>query len=406
MISQPGIFHGIFCSLILSLTIPAAGVDKLNESKSFVKQRLTDRYYSEGATFGDLNRDGNGDVISGPYWYEGPAFKSKHEIYPPKDYPNDKGYVDNNFFSFVYDFDRDGWDDVFVIGFPGTPSYWFRNPKADTGHWKRFEAFPNVDNESPGFRDINGDGRPDLYCMFQGRLGYAVFNPDHPTHLWKFHFVSKKHSWSRFAHGLGYGDIDGDGRIDLLTASGWWRQPEDLKGDPIWEENLFPFSKRGGGAQMYAYDVDGDGDSDVITSLSAHQYGLSWYENIKEGNHITFREHRIMDQKPEDNSHGLVFSQLHAVDLVDVDGDGLKDILTGKCYWAHNGRDPGARDPAVLYYFQLNRENGIIRFIPQQIDDDSGCGRQITAGDINGDGRTDLVVGNKKGAFVFLQSGE
>ena len=156
---------------------------------------------------------------------------------------------------------------------------------------------------------------------------------------------------------------------------------------------------------MYAFDVDGDGDNDVITAMNAHGYGLSWHEQIKINNSITFKEHKIMTNSKKDNKYGVSFSQLHALECSDIDGDGIMDIVTGKCYYAHNGHDPGSEDPAVLYWFKTKRNtNGTVEFVPYLIDDNSGVGRQINAGDLNNDGKIDIVVGNKKGVFAFIQN--
>jgi hypothetical protein len=158
---------------------------------------------------------------------------------------------------------------------------------------------------------------------------------------------------------------------------------------------------------MYTYDVNGDGWPDVITSIAAHGYGLGWYEQLKERNDAgtpKFKAHVFMNKEPSENRYGVSFSQLHAVELVDMDGDGLKDIISGKCFWAHGPTgDPEPGAPAVLYWFKLVRDsNGVVDWVPHLIDDDSGIGRQIGVADANNDGQLDLIIGNKKGTFVFL----
>ena len=93
---------------------------------------------------------------------------------------------------------------------------------------------------------------------------------------------------------------------------------------------------------MYAYDFDGDGDNDILTTLAAHGYGLAWYEQVKtDTDEITFNEHIIMNREPDENRYGLKITQMHAIDLADFDGDGIKDILTGKRFWAHGAHGDG-----------------------------------------------------------------
>jgi len=162
-----------------------------------------------------------------------------------------------------------------------------------------------------------------------------------------------------------------------------------------------------GGAEMYAYDVNGDGLKDIITSLHAHAWGLSWFEQTRDSQgKITFKEHAILakEEKGAVNRFRVQFSQLHALALVDMDADGLLDLVTGKTWLAHDYGDPGLDQPAVLYWFKLTRKEGKAEFVPHLIDSDSGIGRRIITMDLNKDGRIDIVIGNKKGLFVFTQT--
>lgn len=390
----------------------------------FEKQELSNEFWSEGASFGDINKDGKQDVVAGPFWYEGPSFKQRHAFMPDdkvstskKDgkevtFRGFKGALGSeneysaNFFSFTYDFNKDGWTDILILGFPGENSWWFENPGKDLskgGHWKRHVALEVTDNESPHFTDITGDGKPEIVCSSKGFYGYAEFDPKNPTALFTWHSISPNNNYHKYTHGMGVGDVNGDGRKDLLEKNGWWEQPASRAGDPVWKFHPFTFGT--GGAQMYAYDVNGDGLNDVITSLAGHGYGLAWFEQYREGSEIKFRDHTFMNKEPSENRYGVKFSQLHAIDLVDMNGDGLKDIVTGKRFWAHGpAGDPEPNAAPVLYWFQLVRgKDGSVDWVPHLIDDNSGTGTEVKAVDYNNDKLPDVLVGNKHGVYVFTQ---
>jgi hypothetical protein len=367
----------------------------------FKKIVLSDKFVAEGAYYGDFNRDGKLDVVAGPYWYEGPDFQKRHEIRPPKTF-DPKAYSDN-FLTFVGDFNGDGWPDVLYIGFPGGDAYWYENPAGKEGHWKRHLAARNVGNESPAWADINGDGRPELIYNIDGYMGYATYDPAKPDEPWPFHAITPKGKYGQFTHGIGVGDIAGHGRMDIVEATGWWEQPADAKPGQTWTKHPFHFADQA--AQMLVYDVDGDGLADVITAWNCHQYGLVWYKQIRDAKgEITWQQHVILPPKPDLHSPALRFSQPHAMDLVDINGDGLKDFVTGKRFWAHGPKgDAEPSAPAVLYWFELRRDpQRGAEFIPHLIDDNSGVGTQVTAVDLNGDGIPDVIVSNKKGTFLFL----
>lgn len=388
---------------------------------TFVKSQLLENFWGEGAHAADFNRDGNIDIAYGPYWFAGPSFTSRQEYRPAtttfvRKLPNgstekvagfegglgvNNAYSDS-FFIFTYDFNRDGWPDIMQYGFPGKEAAWYENPKGAAGPWKCHVVANVVDNESPGFEDVTGDGKPEITCCSGGYIGYFQADWKNPEAPWTFHQITPKGDYQRFTHGLGVGDVNGDGKMDFLEKDGWWQQPKKLSTDSVWERHRFKFGN--GGAQMFAYDVNADGLNDVITSLEAHGYGVAWFEQVRTNGQITFRQHLILGREAAQNPYGVTFSQPHAVALVDMDGDGVKDVITGKRFWAHGAHgdaDPNA--PAVLYWFKLVRDkkSGTVDFIPNLVDNDSGIGTQVVATRVANKKFPDLIVGNKKGLFHF-----
>jgi len=367
---------------------------------SFERIPLTGTYFSEGANAGDIDGDGKADAVYGPFWYAGPGFTKATEIYPPKP-QNTEGYADN-FFNWVYDFNGDGAPDVLTVGFPGKPAFVYENPKGKPGHWTSHQVFDSVSNESPQFVNLVGDEQPELVCTNAGRFGFATFDKSRPFEQWTFHSISEQKAPFPFGHGLGVGDVSGDGRMDILTATGWFEQPEAAALTAAWPFHPQKFTNAYGGAEMHAYDVDGDGDNDVITSLAAHDYGLAWYEQVTVDGRRDFQMRTIVGKTPEENPYGLVFTEPHSVALVDLDGDGLKDIMTGKTYWSHHKKSPMWDAGAVVYWFRLERSAEGVNWVPQLADAEAGIGRQVSVHDLNGDQLPDIVLGGMKGAHVLI----
>jgi hypothetical protein len=393
----------ITCGLLLSLGGCITFAGETNHVLRFEKQVLTDKYYCDGINAGDFNRDGQMDIVAGPFWYQGPEFKTLHEFYPAVPHEPAKSPT-NSMFSYVHDFNQDGWDDILVLGRVHMhPACWYENPKGGRGHWQKRYAFERIQGETPPFADLNQDGKPEIICHWENRWGWVAPDWTCPAEPWSFHPITEPGQYKQFYHGTGVGDINGDGRSDLILNDGWWEQPAAGAKGQIWSGHRFRFARKGG-AQMYAYDVDGDGDNDVITALDSHGWGLGWFEQVRQNGRIRFVEHTIMGDRASEKTCGAAFSQPHALDIADMDGDGLTDVVVGKRRWAHGPEgdiEPNA-DP-VIYWFQLvRRPEGEVTFRPHRIDAASGVGVQIQATDVTGDGAPDVLAASKLGSFLFI----
>lgn len=363
------------------------GYSQAVEKGKFKKTVLTRDFISEGVAVADLNKDGLTDIIAGYYWFEAPVWE-KHQLAPSKSFDPYKEYSES-FLNLGMDVNLDGWDDVVIIDFPGKAGFWFENPKGKNKKWKKHMIADSmgISNESPGFVDIDGDGRLDILCG----------DVDKKQIVWlQAPLVEGETNWTRFSlseenvpgtnnfsHGIGYGDLNKDGIKDVVINEGWFEGKKD-KNSGNWklhETNLGePCS------HMQVFDVNGDGLEDVV-SASAHKLGIWWHEQSTDG---TFKTHLMSETT----------AQTHSSIMVDLNGDGLKDYITGKRYLAHNGRDEGDADIPFLLWFEFTP--GSAPYYKEHVlDDDSGAGLNIVAQDITNDGKPDIVVANKNGVFLF-----
>ena len=378
-------------------------------------QRLAidSEFRAEGVAAADFNKDGKTDIAVGDYWYAAPDWK-QHKIRQPlaqSGQPTDKydgstGYS-NNFAMWAWDVDQDGWQDLIVIGYPGDPFYWYENPKGAEGPWKAHVIWHSACNETPLFTDLTGDGRPELILGSQPerQMGFVELpTPEKCRDKWVFTPISEagepnENGTFKYYHGLGVGDMNLDGRTDVIIPHGWWEAPEDRKAG-LWEFHPQPLAQTADGkplqaSNIFVIDLDLDGDQDVFMG-NPHAFGVWWFENPGKDSKEPFRYHLIDDS----------FSQTHAMDLVKLAGSDNPTVVTGKRYFAHGGRDPGGKDPVIMVTYEIVRAKGEPpKFVRQEITagKDTGVGTQFQMVDFDGDGALDVVLSNKKGVNVLLQ---
>jgi VCBS repeat protein len=334
--------------------------------------------HAEGIAVIDMNGDGRPDLVSGAYWYENPGPDGgewKRQQYRTVEIT---GEFVSDCGEWAVDVNHDGALDLVTVGWQSDGLWWYENPKKTGVLWQRHLIAHTVKTEGGWMADLNGDGTPELALGHYGHSGviWVDFSGSEPK-------VHKAGGTEQDGHGIGIADIDGDGKNDLLTPFGWFKNIDanqdkwEWRGEWKLGESGFP---------IIGYDVNHDGKTDVIYGRG-HSYGLYWLEQTANGE---WRKH-IIDES---------FSQVHVLKLVDIDGDGQMELLAGKRYRGHNGNDPGSYDPLVIYYYKIDHAGNFTR-MPISVNGTAAGGTQFVTEDLDGDGDVDVAVAGKTGVHLL-----
>ncbi len=329
----------------------------------------------------DVNKDGTLDIVSGGFWYEGPDWK-QHDV---RDVEVINGRPDG-YSHLEVDVNRDGWTDLVHVNFRSSSIYWLEHPGADLGEWTKHMVAEPGHMETGRLYDVDNDGQYDVIPNGWEFAAWYEFLEEEP---------GVNPEWARYdihpegkGHGCGFGDLNNDGRGDFVGIHGWAEAPENPReGDWVWHPD---FELGRTSIPIVVDDIDGDGDNDLIWSLG-HDYGTYWLEQKQDGNEVSWEKH-IIDE---------TWSQGHSPLWVDLDNDGIMEFVNGKRYWSHEGRDPGATDPLVLYRYEYDSKAGHFRRYTIQENGPAGVGLDPKAADLDHDGDMDLILPGRSGLYWY-----
>ncbi|MEI7947412.1 MAG: VCBS repeat-containing protein [bacterium] len=346
----------------------------------------------EAAAVVDVNRSGHLSIVCGESWYEPTNSTLRQwQKHPLRKIEYKSEYFDD-FGDLVMDVNGDSYRDIVSGGWFCKSLSWYENPGKAGGEWKAHLIDSPGNIETLRLWDVTGDGHPAVvpnsppgpvvwYELKRDAVGKGTGE-----------FIKHQIAPKGGGHGMGFGDVNSDGRADIITTTGWWEAPVDRRAGEWKFHAEFNFGHAS--IPIQVYDVNGDGLADIIYG-NAHGYGLYWMEQKKGPNNERQWERHEIDKS---------WSQAHVVELADIDGCGHPELVTGKRYRAHNDGDPGGKDPCCLYYYTFDKTGKFTRYT---IDEGNkvGCGIDTIITDFNGDGRLDIICPGKGGLYLFMNQG-
>ena len=349
---------------------------------AFKKIKLDPGAHEAAAVF-DVNRDRRLDIVCGERWYENPMWAPQ----PARTIAAGEG---GDIYALPCDVNNDGYTDAIAGSASAKKDFWHENPGKAGRAWTPHEFLTRRDPIGAMFLlDLDGDGlENDLLPNGNGSVGWIhIAWGAEPT------FTPRELGKEGLGHGIGYGDVNGDKRRDILTATGWWEAPADpAKGRWTWHPE---FKLKVTPGTLRTFDVNGDGKPDIVYG-NAQGYGLWWLEQGGEGGKRTWTEHLIDDS----------FSQVQAIEFADLNGDGRPEVVTGRRWRAGSALDEGECEPTCLFWFERDGKGEKWTRHILDYNGGAGCGMGLSLYDLNGDGRPDIVAPGKGGLYLFLNQGK
>jgi hypothetical protein len=297
------------------------------QPESWTVHAINDQVDFEACGVADFNGDGKLDVFSGDSWYEAPEWK-RHKVRSLPPCPNP--HYQEDFCDAPMDVNGDGHIDIVTCSYFGKRFGWVENPGADpTQPWKEHQIDLPGNMETAVLLDINGDGQADFLPNTGNVVVWYELTRRGADPLWTKHELGTDGA----GHGVGAGDINRDGKIDLITPSGWWEAPGSVDHQWVFHKE---FDLGAAGILIHGRDVDGDQKTDIVWGMG-HGFGLYWIRQQQDA-----QGNRTWHKEEIDGT----YSQVHTLHYADLDGDGVEELITGKRVYAHEVEPGSLKTPS------------------------------------------------------------